>query len=1563
MSSSGYHPSPHLHRVSLHSHGKRPFEECGGYDSDPDNMPIQPTTTSGSSSNNHRFSSISTPAQETRNKRARSTSSSSTDVSNPSSSSGYNTAQSSSRSDLSSDGPSVLPANAVDCPVHPVISLPSFVSTHDVHMSDLHLPIPPIHPQRTHVPTPPTPEDTLRTSLQRFAEFDRQIAALRTSLAATRSSPLPPLGPSVGDPVPSADHWHPNPSNFLSNASSGLPASTTTGIASSTEAVAPSETLNSLNSLPAFASSNDSANVITPTSTDSGGVPSASFPPTYSNLPRYPPHPSYRPSPGGLSSLVADQRVGDAIASSSTPSFMRPPSNENAPRVAIRSSVSVEASAAPATSHIRRVRGSLSPLVFPPDLSSPPTIITDDILPRHRSLNDDRDPADGRSHRRGIDSPVPGLDREVLSRSEDRSGEQPWLSSQTRLGPGVRVIGERSTEREAVPSVFDVFNIGESSSDRIRPSSVREPVTSRYPSIAEPVPPRVPGTHNERSRGPVPTATTVNQGHSQDLHTRLHSSWTSIPSSNSLMSESASERRHALAIERFRTRARRSSIDADDESDTRWSSSSRGERERESARDLGIASPVPPSPSVESVPGTNSHFPSFRVTRVAPSMNRVEPASSASLPRSVSELFAETHREFEGVEDWLLDWGETQRGRGRDRDPERERERERERQLDRERQRERVWEWERERQRERSNQDVRDESSHPLVPASSALPRPTLGQLAAGPSTAMSNVTATATNNNQQYSYSNLNLSSFQSGLFRDSLRRNAEVDQPSFSSNGPVIPPVFSGDSRAASRLGLEDSGSEIDFDDFVRTRPPSPEWSRPQPYAGRTPPPDYSPPPRNFSLRPGGFSYLRRGSIIAYDPQARSQPPTRNSFIPPVQPAASGPTRPIPARILESIYRSQEDGRRNGTTGAGPTYHSQQNHAPTPGTNTASRNERNDVGGPRGTSGNGNGNRAGSEVVRENRRSSLGLGGSIRSRLARFTNPQSSSNTSDASSPSRQRSPPHPIGARPQATEQHPHRRASVLGAAMVEHESRSEGRVTGPPHWAANTGSAESAVTRDVPWRASSGPRFAPPPPPTSNSVRAEMSETAGRGEESRSRLRTLRQRFQLDRGSDGMRVFRPGMLRAAMGRRGNFGDYVPDELFDDSYEALLSLSSMLGEVRSRATPEEVIASLPTGTFREWKKADSETRCPICLDDYEPSDVLTKLIECTHWLHKNCLEQWLRTANTCPVCREKVKTSPKPAPARRRPYRDPSGPSETNHGASNSSSGNGQNSQSGRAPPTNPPSNSGRPVSFAAMVFDRMMNDGRDTPVEPWLSSSSPVPAPPVPRDVRGAFLERVRIQAQQQQQRAREPPQPPHTHDYHDVYMSEPPYHLRARPTSQSGSSPARQMGGAGTSGMDGTSGRPFGFLLRGQGSDTSMSTTSSRSNTNMVVDDVSARHEPSGRRSMAGGPGFDGPMPRWENMFPLIPSSSSNAFNGGGGPAPSSVPTTQSGFEAHPPTMVISSSTDSTREWRDTRMYDALFSGETSRSSSSSLGSFSTGHFCLAGAEDGASDGDGEPDSD
>ncbi|KAF8920602.1 hypothetical protein CPB85DRAFT_1272039 [Mucidula mucida] len=101
----------------------------------------------------------------------------------------------------------------------------------------------------------------------------------------------------------------------------------------------------------------------------------------------------------------------------------------------------------------------------------------------------------------------------------------------------------------------------------------------------------------------------------------------------------------------------------------------------------------------------------------------------------------------------------------------------------------------------------------------------------------------------------------------------------------------------------------------------------------------------------------------------------------------------------------------------------------------------------------------------------------------------------------------------------------------------------------------------------------------------------------------------------------------------------------------------LGSMLGEAVPKATPSDVISGLKTGLYKDWQTTDGDKRCPICLDDYAPTDTVTKLNDCPHWLHKECLEQWLKSASTCPVCRKAVKgastlsSTTTPAPRNRR------------------------------------------------------------------------------------------------------------------------------------------------------------------------------------------------------------------------------------------------------------------------------------------------------------------------
>ncbi|XP_073301064.1 putative RING-H2 finger protein ATL21A [Primulina huaijiensis] len=45
---------------------------------------------------------------------------------------------------------------------------------------------------------------------------------------------------------------------------------------------------------------------------------------------------------------------------------------------------------------------------------------------------------------------------------------------------------------------------------------------------------------------------------------------------------------------------------------------------------------------------------------------------------------------------------------------------------------------------------------------------------------------------------------------------------------------------------------------------------------------------------------------------------------------------------------------------------------------------------------------------------------------------------------------------------------------------------------------------------------------------------------------------------------------------------------------------------------------------------------TTCPICLEEYNPTETVKSIIECGHCFHDSCIDQWLRTHSSCPICR---------------------------------------------------------------------------------------------------------------------------------------------------------------------------------------------------------------------------------------------------------------------------------------------------------------------------------------
>lgn len=52
----------------------------------------------------------------------------------------------------------------------------------------------------------------------------------------------------------------------------------------------------------------------------------------------------------------------------------------------------------------------------------------------------------------------------------------------------------------------------------------------------------------------------------------------------------------------------------------------------------------------------------------------------------------------------------------------------------------------------------------------------------------------------------------------------------------------------------------------------------------------------------------------------------------------------------------------------------------------------------------------------------------------------------------------------------------------------------------------------------------------------------------------------------------------------------------------------------------------------------------RCSVCLGDYQAEDRLQHIPACGHTFHMDCIDLWLATHTTCPLCRKSLLASTK-------------------------------------------------------------------------------------------------------------------------------------------------------------------------------------------------------------------------------------------------------------------------------------------------------------------------------
>ncbi|CBI16714.3 unnamed protein product, partial [Vitis vinifera] len=69
--------------------------------------------------------------------------------------------------------------------------------------------------------------------------------------------------------------------------------------------------------------------------------------------------------------------------------------------------------------------------------------------------------------------------------------------------------------------------------------------------------------------------------------------------------------------------------------------------------------------------------------------------------------------------------------------------------------------------------------------------------------------------------------------------------------------------------------------------------------------------------------------------------------------------------------------------------------------------------------------------------------------------------------------------------------------------------------------------------------------------------------------------------------------------------------------------------------------LIDSLPLFTFGSvrGRNSSSEGDCAVCLSKFEPHDQLRLLPICCHAFHARCIDTWLASNQTCPLCRSPI------------------------------------------------------------------------------------------------------------------------------------------------------------------------------------------------------------------------------------------------------------------------------------------------------------------------------------
>jgi len=96
-----------------------------------------------------------------------------------------------------------------------------------------------------------------------------------------------------------------------------------------------------------------------------------------------------------------------------------------------------------------------------------------------------------------------------------------------------------------------------------------------------------------------------------------------------------------------------------------------------------------------------------------------------------------------------------------------------------------------------------------------------------------------------------------------------------------------------------------------------------------------------------------------------------------------------------------------------------------------------------------------------------------------------------------------------------------------------------------------------------------------------------------------------------------------------------------LYQENYEALLNLADTLGPGKPRGLDKTEIERIPSFRFSSNTAKETNVKCVVCISEYTNREKLRRL-PCSHDFHAKCIDKWLKSNKTCPVCRDEVKVT---------------------------------------------------------------------------------------------------------------------------------------------------------------------------------------------------------------------------------------------------------------------------------------------------------------------------------